>query len=135
MEDFQEFGRRAMAYFEECDRIVAAEQERLLGVLLEYLDVPSGDYKAGLLRLAERSVPAFKMAEKRGPPPDFHGELRFLAAVENIKREKNLKDTAALQMLEPDLKKAKSRAKLKTRKNRLAKARRLFRAPAAGRTA
>src|SRR5258708_8240314 len=107
-EEFQEYGRKLSAYFAQCDQVIAAEHERLLPLLLDFLGVPRGDYKAGLIRLAERCVPAFKKAEKRGPVPVFNGELRFLAPVENIKPEKNLIDTAALQILQPDPKTAQS---------------------------
>jgi hypothetical protein len=134
-EEFQEFGRNAKRYFERCDEIVNAERERLLAVLLKFLGVPPGDYKSGLLRLAECCVPAFKMAAKRGAKPGrkLVKAAKLLAAVEEKKRSvPNVKnDTEALLLLDPNLKGLKARVKRDTRRKRLSAARGLFKRPAA----
>ena len=129
-EKYQEWAREIDAYYAQYDKMVAEEQERLLPLLLKFLGVDDGDYKSGFIRLAERYVPAFNVAEKRGREPNFHDKLKLLGAVERKMIEENLTSyTDALLAVYPELKKAKSQKELRNKQNRLAEARRLFRPP------
>jgi hypothetical protein len=118
-DEFQEFGRKAKAYYDECDQIEEAERKRSGAVLLEFLGCAPGDYEAGFVRLAERCVPAFKKAEKRGRQPDFHGKLQLLVAFEREKRETET-DTEVLLRLYPEI---KTEVELNNKRKRLAEAR------------
>jgi hypothetical protein len=94
---FEDWGRKAQAYYDACDRITAADRAHMLAVLLEHMGVAQGDYKAATLWFAERHVPAFKKAERRGGKPDLRSKLRLLSAVDRKKREGTARnDTEAL---------------------------------------
>jgi len=95
-------GRKFKDHCAECDRTTIATQERLLAELLEHMGVPPRDYKAATLWFAERYVPAFKKAGKRGGKLNYRGKLQLLAAMDQAKEEDSSKtDIAILSELFP----------------------------------
>jgi hypothetical protein len=125
-EEVQEFKRKAEAYFAECDRI---KNEYLVREWWRFLGVDNSD--DALMKLGELlAIPAF---QKGGDPEAKPGRreksrgalIRQYNAIEELKRSGKAKtDDGAFLLRDPSLKRDK--AKLKTRKNELAKIRKMY---------
>jgi hypothetical protein len=111
------------------DQQVVAERERRWSALFKLYEVPPGDWQSITLRLVEAHVPGFRIAAKRGRKwrgERYIGLLRLRVAVENIKRDRNIKtDSEALRLFLKQMPK-EDRPTLNTIKKRLCEAKKEY---------